>query len=221
MWLHRQFFYECCTSVNLTHFKCFSFSPWRIVDDCGGAFTMGAIGGGIFQAVKGFRNAPSGMSHRMRGSLTAIKTRAPQLGGSFAVWGGLFSTIDCGLVKLRGKEDPWNSITSGAMTGAILAARNGPVAMVGSAAMGGVLLALIEGAGILITRFASSQFPTGPQFAEEAAPAPGPAPVTAFGDYRQYQWGDTPLLYPLGLFWIPCWSYEEEIGMQLIIHQRI
>lgn len=36
-----------------------NFSPWRIVDDCGGAFTMGAIGGGIFQAVKGFRNAPS------------------------------------------------------------------------------------------------------------------------------------------------------------------
>lgn len=46
------------------------------------------------------------------------------LAGSFAVWGGLFSTIDCGLVRLRGKEDPWNSITSGAMTGAILAARS-------------------------------------------------------------------------------------------------
>ncbi|MBN3289443.1 NB5R1 reductase, partial [Polypterus senegalus] len=135
--------------------------PWRIVDDCGGAFTMGAIGGSIFHAVKGFRNSPVGISHRMRGSLTAIKTRAPQLGGSFAVWGGLFSMIDCGLVKVRGKEDPWNSITSGAMTGAILAARNGPVAMVGSAAMGGILLALIEGAGILLTRFASSQFQTG------------------------------------------------------------
>lgn len=38
---------------------------------------------------------------------------------------------------------------------------DGPVAMVGSAAMGGILLALIEGAGILLTRFASSQFPTG------------------------------------------------------------
>ena len=34
-------------------------SPWRIVDDCGGAFTMGAIGGGVFQAIKGFRNAPA------------------------------------------------------------------------------------------------------------------------------------------------------------------
>lgn len=44
--------------------------------------------------------------------------------GSFAVWGGLFSMIDCGLVKVRGKEDPWNSVTSGAMTGAILAARS-------------------------------------------------------------------------------------------------
>ncbi|KAG9328267.1 hypothetical protein JZ751_029869 [Albula glossodonta] len=114
--------------------------PWRIVDDCGGAFTMGAIGGGIFQAVKGFRNSPAGMSHRLRGSVTAIRTRAPQLG-------------------------------------------DGPVAMVGSAAMGGILLALIEGAGILLTRFASSQFPTGPQFAEEAAPMPAPS----FGDYRQYQ----------------------------------
>lgn len=38
---------------------------------------------------------------------------------------------------------------------------DGPVAMFGSAAMGGILLALIEGAGILLTRFASAQFPTG------------------------------------------------------------
>lgn len=34
-------------------------SPYRIVDDCGGAFAMGAIGGGIFSFVKGWRNSPS------------------------------------------------------------------------------------------------------------------------------------------------------------------
>ncbi|XP_015740471.1 mitochondrial import inner membrane translocase subunit Tim17-A [Coturnix japonica] len=157
--------------------------PWRIVDDCGGAFTMGAIGGGIFQAIKGFRNSPVGVNHRLRGSLAAIKTRAPQLGGSFAVWGGLFSMIDCSMVRMRGKEDPWNSITSGALTGAILAARNGPVAMVGSAAMGGILLALIEGAGILLTRFASAQFQNGPQFSDD----PSQLQPSPFGDYRQYQ----------------------------------
>ncbi|KTG36012.1 hypothetical protein cypCar_00018101 [Cyprinus carpio] len=119
---------------------------------------MGAIGGGVFQSVKGFRNAPVGVRHRLRGSANAVRVRAPQIGGSFAVWGGLFSTIDCGLVRLRGKEDPWNSITSGAMTGAILAARSGPLAMVGSAMMGGILLALIEGFGILLTRYTAQQF---------------------------------------------------------------
>ncbi|XP_045102243.1 mitochondrial import inner membrane translocase subunit Tim17-B-like [Portunus trituberculatus] len=132
--------------------------PWRIVDDCGGAFTMGVIGGGLFQAVKGFRNAPSGMSRRMTGSLVAVKQRAPIVGGQFAVWGGLFSTIDCSLVYMRKKEDPWNSIISGAATGGILAARSGVVAMTGSAVIGGMLLAMIEGVGILVTRFTSDQF---------------------------------------------------------------
>lgn len=34
----------------------------------------------------------------------------------------------------------------------------GPLAMVGSAVMGGVLLALIEGIGILLTRYTAHQF---------------------------------------------------------------
>lgn len=49
---------------------------------------------------------------------------SPTETGSFAVWGGLFSMIDCSLVQVRGKEDPWNSIASGALTGAVLAARS-------------------------------------------------------------------------------------------------
>ena len=34
------------------------FSPWRIIEDAGGAFSMGFIGGGIWHFVKGFRNSP-------------------------------------------------------------------------------------------------------------------------------------------------------------------
>lgn len=98
--------------------------PWRIVDDCGGAFTMGSIGGGIFQAIKGFRNAPTGLSRRTAGAWTTVRARAPVIGGNFAIWGGLFSTIDCSLIYIRKKEDPWNSITSGALTGAILSVRS-------------------------------------------------------------------------------------------------
>uniref|UniRef100_A0A1W7R9F2 Mitochondrial import inner membrane translocase subunit TIM17 n=1 Tax=Hadrurus spadix TaxID=141984 RepID=A0A1W7R9F2_9SCOR len=138
--------------------------PWRIIDDCGGAFTMGAIGGAVFQSIKGFRNAPIGVDRRLLGSLAAVKSRAPIIGGNFAVWGGLFSTIDCSLVHIRKKEDPWNSITSGALTGAVLAVRNGAGAMVGSAIIGGVLLALIEGVGILFTRYSAEHFkPINPQ----------------------------------------------------------
>ena len=84
------------------------------MDDCGGAFAMRTVGGGIFQALEGFRSSPVGGNHKLGGSLTDLKTRAPQLGGSFAVWGGLFSMTDRSMVQVRGKEDPWNSITSGA-----------------------------------------------------------------------------------------------------------
>ena len=34
------------------------FSPWRILDDCGAAFAMGAVGSSIFHAYKGAKNSP-------------------------------------------------------------------------------------------------------------------------------------------------------------------
>lgn len=79
----------------------------------------------------------------------------------------MFSTIDCALIHIRKKEDPWNSIISGAATGGILAARNGVSAMAGSAFIGGVLLALIEGVGILFTRLSAEQFQPQPPIFED------------------------------------------------------
>ncbi|XP_076230497.1 mitochondrial import inner membrane translocase subunit Tim17-A [Nomia melanderi] len=132
--------------------------PWRIVDDCGGAFTMGAICGSLLQSVVGFRNAPSGLNRRLSSSLSSIKTRTPQLAGNFAVWGGLFSAIECTLIRCRSKDDPWNSILSGAITGGVLSARTGIPAMIGSATVGGVFLALVEGFGIMATRLHADSF---------------------------------------------------------------
>lgn len=45
--------------------------------------------------------------------------------GNFAVWGAMFSTFDCAFVGIRGKEDPWNAIASGALTSGVLSARYG------------------------------------------------------------------------------------------------
>jgi len=87
-----------------------------------------------------------------------MKTKCPRTGGAFGRWGGLFSVSDCAISHLRGKEDPLNSIASGALTGALIVFRKGPATMAGSALLGGVLLGLIEGVGILITKLSADQF---------------------------------------------------------------
>ncbi|CAL5400207.1 unnamed protein product [Camellia sinensis] len=129
--------------------------PDRILDDVGGAFGMGAVGGSAFHFLKGIYNSPKG--ERLIGGSQAVRMNAPRIGGSFAVWGGLFSACDCTLVYVRQKEDPWNSIISGAATGGLLQMRQGLRAASRSALVGGVLLALIEGAGIMLNKVMSAQ----------------------------------------------------------------
>jgi import inner membrane translocase subunit TIM17 len=160
--------------------------PWRIVDDVGGAFSMGNIGGGMWHAVKGARMAPAGA--RLAGSLSSIQARAPVLGGQFAVWGGLFACCDCTLTSVRQKEDPWNSIISGAATGGVLAARAGPRAMASAAVVGGVLLALIEGMGIMFTKMTAPPSPEDMMAQQQMDPT---APPTAGGLFPSFGGGAT------------------------------
>ncbi|KXH66063.1 mitochondrial import inner membrane translocase subunit tim-17 [Colletotrichum salicis] len=147
-----------------------------------------AIGGTVWHGIKGYRNSPYG--ERRIGAISAIKMRAPVLGGNFGVWGGLFSTFDCSVkstnrflhtpcqvpprqsrasnfslypvtresdvfganilcLGLRGhKEDPWNSIAAGFLTGGALAIRGGYKAARNGAIGCALLLAVIEGVGI-------------------------------------------------------------------------
>uniref|UniRef100_A0A7S1TV19 Mitochondrial import inner membrane translocase subunit TIM17 n=1 Tax=Phaeomonas parva TaxID=124430 RepID=A0A7S1TV19_9STRA len=144
--------------------------PWRILDDVGGAFAMGAVGGTVWHGVKGFRNSPRGQA--LAGSANAIRIRSPIIGGNFAVWGGIFASFDCTLAWYRQKEDPWNSILSGAATGGVLALRAGPMAAARNAAVGGVLLAIIEGFGLIISRYMA------PAPAVEAGPLDPTSPET-------------------------------------------
>jgi len=120
------------------------------VDDAGGAFAMGLCGGAIYHSVGGARNAPRG--HMLSQAIARVKVRTPILGGSFALWGMLFSCFDCSFSAIRKKEDPWNAIMSGAATGGLLAARAGLKAAGSNAAIGGVMLAAIEGLNIFVTR---------------------------------------------------------------------
>mmetsp|Transcript_38629 Transcript_38629/g.104617 ORF Transcript_38629/g.104617 Transcript_38629/m.104617 type:complete len:203 (-) Transcript_38629:146-754(-) len=127
--------------------------PDRIVEDLGGAFGMGAIGGFVWHYVKGARNSPAG--DRFQGALYSARNRAPILGGNFAVWGGTFSSFDCTLQYIRKRDDHWNAIASGFLTGGVLAARGGWKAASRNAVVGGVLLAIIEGVAALLMRSTS------------------------------------------------------------------
>ncbi|PKI83433.1 Tim17p [Malassezia vespertilionis] len=124
--------------------------PWVILNDFGGAFAMGCIGGTIWHGVKGARNSPRG--ERLMGSISSIKARAPVLGGNFGVWGGLFTTFDCSVKSIRQKEDPWNAICAGFLTGSSLAIRGGPKTAFGAGVMCGILLGVFEGVGVLMQR---------------------------------------------------------------------
>lgn len=75
--------------------------PYRIIEDIGGAFAFGAIGGGIWHFGKGAWQSPKGS--RLVGAIGNTAARAPVMGGQFAVWGGLFACCDCSLSALRQK----------------------------------------------------------------------------------------------------------------------
>ncbi|KAL3324355.1 hypothetical protein AABB24_038491 [Solanum stoloniferum] len=170
--------------------------PDRILDDVGGAFGMGAVGGSAFHFLKGIYHSPKG--ERLIGGTQAVRMNAPRIGGSFAVWGGLFSSFDCTMVYLRQKEDPWNSIIAGAATGGFLQMRQGLGAASRSALFGGVLLALIEGAGIMLNKVMSAPqnfppmeelpnvpgvpgYPSGQLPGQPIGQLPGQAPVSIEG----------------------------------------
>jgi hypothetical protein len=55
-----------CCACCLSNSPCTCF-PCRILDDIGGAFGMGAVGGGAWHLFKGMRNSPSGA--RFRGGI--------------------------------------------------------------------------------------------------------------------------------------------------------
>ena len=85
------------------------------------------------------------------------------------------------------QEDPWNSIAAGALTGGFLQLRTGPASAARAAAFGGVLLAMIEGLGIALTKMtapppAPPMLDVQPPAAEVVAAPAGAAPVAPGGE---------------------------------------
>lgn len=117
--------------------------PGRIIIDLGDGFSTGCALGALWYFVKGSYYAVR--RERIKGGLMLLRSRAPILGGSFAMWAGCFSTSCCVMVYFRQKEDPINSIIAGCSTGFVLAIRGGFRNACRSGIIGGIFLSIIEG----------------------------------------------------------------------------
>mmetsp|Transcript_43198 Transcript_43198/g.99593 ORF Transcript_43198/g.99593 Transcript_43198/m.99593 type:complete len:147 (+) Transcript_43198:65-505(+) len=121
--------------------------PVRIVDMMGYAFGVGCCGGFGTTFVQSLRNNPSG--HRLSGAFAAARSRAPHLGGTFAMWSGIFHCFECAVVKRHGDVEPArrNIIDAGIcgfMTAGLLSVRHGPRAASMNAVMGGFMVVLVD-----------------------------------------------------------------------------
>ncbi len=121
--------------------------PGRIFEDLGAGYMIGCFGGSLAYYITGAWNSPK--RARIQGGLLHIRNRAPLLAGSFAMWGGCFSSIDCLMIYYRQKDDPWNAIVSGGLTGGVLAIRSGLNMAFKNALIGGAILGLIEGVSVI------------------------------------------------------------------------
>eukprot|EP01132_Coremiostelium_polycephalum_P009316 gene9316-11418_t len=132
--------------------------PEKIWTDAGAAFGIGCIGSAMVSSVGSFlRPVPVKGTPRLVFTYDFVRKNAPRYGGNFAVWGTLFSSIDCTLVYIRKKEDSINPIVAGALTGGILAARGGWRSSVQAAALGGIFIGLIEVAQTVIAKYMMHQ----------------------------------------------------------------
>lgn len=125
--------------------------PWRIVEDMGGAFALGLVGGSLFTTGKGLY--AGGKGNKWKSAWTNTRLRAGRYGTNFAAWGFCFSVSECTMLHLRGVEDPINTITAGAASGAALAVRQGRGAMIVSGIFGGIILGVMEGVMLMVNKY--------------------------------------------------------------------
>ncbi|MEN2499717.1 MAG: Mitochondrial import inner membrane translocase subunit Tim17-B [Marteilia pararefringens] len=130
----------------------------RIFEDCGYAYVVGVAGGGFFHSIKGFRQAPQGLSNKLLGGFNQMRVKSPQTAGSFAIFGTLFAATECTLYGLRKKEDLANPIISGFVTSAALSCRSGLSSMMTNGMVGAMFLGVIELVAYKMNRIQSQQY---------------------------------------------------------------
>ena len=116
--------------------------PHRIIEDVGSGFCIGTMLGTIWHFSKGCFTSPRAM--RFKGGITLVKKRVPGMGGSFAVWMGLFGFFQCAFLHVTARDSHINQVLAGFCTGAVVNMRGGHRYMMRGAVSGGIFIGLFN-----------------------------------------------------------------------------
>eukprot|EP00440_Ansanella_granifera_P006548 gb/GFBE01007098.1/.p1 GENE.gb/GFBE01007098.1/~~gb/GFBE01007098.1/.p1 ORF type:complete len:123 (+),score=11.78 gb/GFBE01007098.1/:1-369(+) len=112
----------------------------------GFAFGVGACGGFCLTFARSLRDQPKG--YRISGALSAARSRAPQLGSTFALWSGLFHSFECAVSQRHANPEGARSSVDAAMCGfltaGVLSMRQGPRAAALNALTGGFCVVFVD-----------------------------------------------------------------------------
>jgi import inner membrane translocase subunit TIM22 len=117
-----------------------------LTNSCGGKAAIGMLGGGAMGLLMGVflgamsdatppvtliagREVPQApLREQVRTTMRATAQKSAYWCRNFAFITGVFGGSECLVEKYRGKNDVWNSVASGCITGAALQAKQGPQA---------------------------------------------------------------------------------------------
>jgi mitochondrial import inner membrane translocase subunit TIM22 len=103
----------------------------------GGA--LGVAGGIVFGSLDAMnpsvaeragRNLDVSMKEALRETYSVMRNRSVTWGKNFAIFGGVYSALECTVEQFRGKHDLRNTIIAGCGTGAALAYNQGPFGII-------------------------------------------------------------------------------------------
>ena len=116
-----------------------SFNMLSPMESCLFKSGMSVIGGGVMGLAFGIfgsfdtsylhdeKLAKASTKVQLKHSLKQMGTRGKSMAKNFAFIGGLYSGVECGIEKYRGKHDISNTLIAGCVTGGGLAIRQGPI----------------------------------------------------------------------------------------------
>ncbi|KAK3123452.1 hypothetical protein QOZ80_8AG0631180 [Eleusine coracana subsp. coracana] len=117
----------------------------RVIDVAGDGFLLGTAAGSSFHFVKGLAVSPVGGGGRLAGAVRAVHANAPCVAGMCGAYAAVYCASKSAVSIAHQRDDPWNAVAGGAMSGGLLNARRGASAAALSAALGATTVAAVLG----------------------------------------------------------------------------